>query len=213
MPTTSTLLVFTAAALALIVIPGPNVLFILARGINDGRRVAIWTTFGVETATLVFVFATAAGLAAVLASSAVAFATLRYLGAAYLVYLGVRALLARRGLYLDERRGTTSDWSAYRQGFLVGIANPKVALFFVALFPQFVDPERGSVAVQVLILGAIFTVLGQVSDTMMALASSGIGAWLRRRPAVAGRTHYLAGATYLALGASAALVGGRPSQR
>jgi len=211
-PTTSTLLVFSLAALALIVIPGPNVLFILARGINEGRRVAIVTTFGVESATVVFVGATAAGLAAVLASSAVAFATLRYAGAAYLAYLGIRALLSRRGLQLDERRGPTSDWRAYRQGFLVGIANPKVALFFVALFPQFVDPERGSVAVQVLILGSIFVMLGQISDTVMALASSGIGAWLRRRPAVAGRTHYLAGATYLALGASAALVGGRPTR-
>ncbi|HVD90336.1 MAG TPA: LysE family translocator, partial [Jatrophihabitantaceae bacterium] len=154
MPTTTTLLAFTAAAVALIVLPGPNVIFLLARGIGGGRRVALISVAGVETATAVFVLATAAGLSAVIASSAVAFSLLRYGGAAYLIYLGIRALLGRGRLELvgPAAPRSPSGRRAFAEAFAIGIANPKVAIFFVAFFPQFLDPHRGSTTTQILVL-------------------------------------------------------------
>src|SRR6185437_9647201 len=183
MPTTTTLLAFTAAAVALILLPGPNVIFLLARGIGDGRRVALISVAGVETATAVFVLVTAAGLSAVIASSAVAFSLLRYGGAAYLIYLGVRALLGRGHLELvgPTAPRPPSGGRAFAEAFGVGIANPKVAIFFVAFFPQFLDPHRGSTTSQILVLGAIFTLLGLLFDTVWATSAGSVGTWLRRR--------------------------------
>jgi threonine/homoserine/homoserine lactone efflux protein len=209
MPTTTTLLAFTAAAVALILLPGPNVIFLLARGIGDGRRVALISVAGVETATAVFVLATAAGLSAVIASSAVAFSLLRYGGAAYLIYLGIRALLGRGHLELvgPTAPRSPSGRRAFAEAFGVGIANPKVAIFFVAFFPQFLDPHRGSTTAQILVLGTIFTVLGLLFDTVWATSAGSVGGWLRRRPGWADRQRLVSGGVYLALGATAALTG------
>ena len=208
MPTTTTLLAFTAAAVALILLPGPNVIFLLARGIGDGRRVALISVAGVETATAVFVLVTAAGLSAVIASSAVAFSLLRYGGAAYLIYLGVRALLGRGHLELvGPAARPPSGRRAFAEAFGVGIANPKVAIFFVAFFPQFLDPHRGSTTSQILVLGAIFTLLGLLFDTVWATSAGSVGTWLRRRPGWANRQRLISGGVYLALGATAALTG------
>ena len=192
MPTTTTLLAFTAAAVALIVLPGPNVIFLLARGIGDGRRIALISVAGVETATAVFVLATAAGLSAVIASSAVAFSLLRYGGAAYLIYLGIRALLGRGRLELvgPAAPRSPSGRRAFAEAFGIGIANPKVAIFFVAF-----------------VLGGIFTLLGLLFDTVWATSAGSVGSWLRRRPGWADRQKLISGGVYLALGATAALTG------
>jgi threonine/homoserine/homoserine lactone efflux protein len=208
MPSTTTLLAFTAAAAALILLPGPNVIYLLARGISDGRRIAMISVFGVEAATAVFVLATAVGLSAVIASSAVAFSMLRYAGASYLVFLGVRTLRGHGGIELatpGPRR--TNAGRAFVEAFGVGIANPKVAIFFVAFFPQFLDPHRGSTTTQILVLGTMFTLLALGLDSAWAAGAGTLGGWLRRRPGWVRRQRAVAGSVYLALGATAALTG------
>lgn len=204
MPTTGTLLAFTVAALALILLPGPGMLLLLARGIGAGRRPAIFSALGLETGTAVYVAATAAGLSAVLASSALAFSVVRYVGAAYLVVLGVRTLFGRTELEASPVRPALSSARAYRQALLIGTTNPKIAIFFLAFFPQFVDPNRGSTVTQVLVLGAEFVILALFVDLCVASAAGTIGGWLRRRPSLGRRQRYVTGSIYLALGASAA---------
>jgi threonine/homoserine/homoserine lactone efflux protein len=205
MVSASTLFAFVVSAVALMLVPGPSMLFLLARGIGEGRRVAVISAFGVETATAVFVAATAVGLTAVVASSVTLFATVRYVGAAYLIYLGVRTLRAGRDLPLASRPAPARPGRAYRQAFFVGISNPKVALFFLAFFPQFIDTHRGPAAYQVLVLGSVFVVLGLGFDLCYGLAAGTIGRLLRRRPVLARRQRYVTGLIYLGLGGSAAL--------
>ena len=182
----STLLVFAAASAALVAIPGPNVLFLLARGVGGGRRVALLSVAGVETATLCFVVAAAAGLTAVLASSAIAFATVRYVGAAYLIWLGLRALRSRAPAVapVPTRDADHAAPRVFRQAFAVGISNPKVALFFLAFLPQFVRPDAGPAPLQVLVLGLVFFAIASVLDLGWALLAALVSGRLRRHPKI-----------------------------
>jgi threonine/homoserine/homoserine lactone efflux protein len=156
----------------------------------------------VESATLVYVIATAFGLTAVLAASAFALSAVRYVGAAYLIYLGVRTIVRRKDPLLppDALSSPSNAWRTWRQGFLVGISNPKVALFFLAFFPQFVHPEAGPVVTQVLVLGAIFVSIGMVLDVGYGVAGGALGGVLSRNGAVIRRTRIGAGLSFLALG-------------
>jgi threonine/homoserine/homoserine lactone efflux protein len=197
-PAPSTLALFALAAIALIAIPGPNMLFVVAQSLGSGRRAGYAAALGLLTGTLIYVAATAAGVAALIASSALAFDALRYLGAAYLIYLGVKAWRTRD---TPVRFGIRTG-HAYRQAIVVQLLNPKVALFFLAFLPQFVDPQRGPVATQVLVLGAILGTLGLAMDCGYAV----IGSIAQQR--FSGLNRY-AGAVYIALGAAAALTGGR----
>jgi threonine/homoserine/homoserine lactone efflux protein len=209
MPTPDTLLVFTVASLALILVPGPGMLLVLARGVAFGRRAAVVSALGLETATGAYVAATATGLSALLASSPVAFWCVRYVGAGYLVLLGARTLLGRTRGTVDPAQGrrTSSELvpgRAYRQALLVGVTNPKIALFFLALFPQFVEAHRGAWTGQVLVLGAVFVTFALVVDLLVATTAGTLGGWLARRPSFARRQRYVTGSIYLALGATAA---------
>lgn len=198
MPAPSTLALFAVAALALIAIPGPNMLFVAAQSMAGGRRAGISAALGLLTGTLIYVAAAAAGVAALIASSALAFDVLRYAGAAYLIYLGIKAWRSRDApAAIGFERGR-----AYRQAIVVQLLNPKVALFFLAFLPQFVDPRQGPAATQVVVLGAILGGLGFAMDcTYAAIASL-----VRSR---VGTMHRFAGVVYIALGAAAALTGGR----
>jgi threonine/homoserine/homoserine lactone efflux protein len=209
MPEPGTLLVFAVAALALIAIPGPNHLYIAARSLSQGRGAGLASAFGVEAGTLVHVGAAAAGLSAVIASSATAFNVVRYAGAAYLVYLGVRALVRRDEHETHAAGGGASLRRAFAEGVMVNVLNPKVALFFLAFVPQFVDPQRGPVATQMLVLGAVIFVLALTSDVVYAVAAGTLGSRLRGRAGFARRGRQVTGGVYLALGAAAALSGGR----
>jgi threonine/homoserine/homoserine lactone efflux protein len=182
-------LVFLAASVALVAIPGPNVLFVLARGLSGGRRAAVISVLGVEAATLCFVAAAAFGLTALLVSSAPAFAVVRYAGAAYLVLLAVRALRSRPSDPAPVPAGRT-----FRQAFTVGISNPKVGVFFLAFLPQF-----GSSSTRLLELGLVFLAVASTMDLGWALLAGTLGRFLRRHPSLLRRRRFVVAPIYLAL--------------
>jgi threonine/homoserine/homoserine lactone efflux protein len=192
-------LVFLAASAALVAIPGPNVLFVLARGLSGGRRAAVVSVLGVEAATACFVAAAAFGLTALLMSSAVAFAVVRYAGALYLLLLAVRALRSRPA----AEPAAVPAGRTFRQAYLVGISNPKVAVFFLAFLPQFVTPG-GSAAGQILLLGLVFLAVASTMDLGWALLSGQLGRWLRRHPSLLRRQRFLTAPLYAALAGYAA---------
>jgi len=212
MPETSTLALFAVAAVTLLLIPGPAVLYIVTRSVDQGRAAGLASVCGVHVGTLLHVAAAALGLSALLVSSATAYDTVRWLGAAYLVWLGVRRLLAR-----DEDVPAAADLDARRpglgrifaQGVVVNVLNPKTALFFFAFLPQFVDTSRGSVPFQVVVLGAAFVLLGLLSDGAYALLASTGAGWLRRRPTVARASRLVSGGVLISLGVTTALAGSR----
>jgi threonine/homoserine/homoserine lactone efflux protein len=208
MPELATLLLFTASALALVAIPGPNHVYIVARSIDQGRRAGFASAFGVETATLLHVGAAAAGLSAALASSATAFALVKYAGVAYLLYLAVKALTASDEQARETPPAAPASSRVFLEGLVVNLLNPKVALFFLALLPQFVDPGAGPAWTQILVLGTILAALGLASDLLYALGAGRAGARLRANGGFARRRRYVAGGVYLVL-AVVALAGGR----
>ncbi len=216
MPEPSTLALFTVAAVTLLVIPGPAVLYIVTRSVDQGRAAGLASVCGVHVGTLVHVAAAALGLSALLVSSATAYHTVRWLGAAYLVWLGVRRLLASDEDPLaaagpgPRRLGLRR---IFAQGVVVNVLNPKTALFFFAFLPQFVDTSRGSVPFQVLVLGVAFVLLGLVSDGTYAMAAAAGAGWLRRRPGVARASRLVSGGVLISLGVTTALAGSRTSTR
>jgi threonine/homoserine/homoserine lactone efflux protein len=192
---------FCVAAIALLAIPGPAVLYIVVQSAEQGRRAGLASVAGIHVGSLVHVAAATAGLSALIVTSAVAFSTVKYAGAAYLVYLGIRKLLERPGVSeaVPRREPLTR---AFTRGIVVNVLNPKTALFFLAFLPQFVDRSRGSVWSQVLLLGLLFILLGLVSDSLYALAAGSVGGLLRRRRTA---LRYGSGAVFIGLGAVAAL--------
>jgi threonine/homoserine/homoserine lactone efflux protein len=212
MPDATTYGLFVAAALALLLVPGPAVFYVVARSVEGGRVTGLVSVLGVELGTLVHVVFAAIGLSAVLVSSATAFSVVKWLGAAYLVYLGLQHLLAREGDEDDELStgGATRLPRVFTQSVLVQVLNPKVALFFLAFLPQFVDPSRGAAWTQVIVLGATLAILGLFTDGLYALAGGAAADWLKRRSAGSGLRRvrrYVSGGIYLALGAATAVSG------
>jgi threonine/homoserine/homoserine lactone efflux protein len=200
-PDSTSLWLFGLAALALLAIPGPAVLYIVVQSAEQGRRVGLASVAGVHLGTLVHVAAASAGLSALIVASSVAFSAVKYAGAAYLVFLGVRKLMEREPVAEVERRPEPLR-RAFVRGTIVNALNPKTALFFLAFLPQFVVPARGGVWSQALVLGFVFVGLGLVTDSMYALAAGTVaGALRRRRSAV----RYGSGIVFIALGATAAL--------
>jgi threonine/homoserine/homoserine lactone efflux protein len=208
MPTTATLELFALAALGLLVVPGPAVTYIVTRSIDQGRSAGLVSVLGIHTGSLVHVAAATLGLSAILASSAFAFTTVKYLGAAYLVVLGVRTWLDRRdGDHVDVARASLRR--VYGQGFVVNLLNPKTALFFLAFLPQFVDPARGAAPAQILVLGAAFVGLGMLSDSTYALVAAQLGGWLKARSRFARNRRLFTGGVLVTLGVAAAFSGHR----
>jgi threonine/homoserine/homoserine lactone efflux protein len=187
--------------------PGPNTLYIIARSIQQGRRAGVVSSFGVQVGSLVHIMAAAFGLSALLLSSALAFGVVKYAGAAYLIYLGVKTLLTKekRGPEQEVKRASLSR--VFYQGVVINLLNPKTALFFFAFLPQFIDAARGPVAMQIVSLGAILVILGTLSDMMYALAAGSIGNWLRGNLKFLRAQRIFAGSVYLGLGAATALGG------
>ena len=207
MPALSTIALFLLAALGLLLIPGPSVLYIITRSIAQGRRAGLTSMLGIELAGLIHAIAAALGLSALLLTSALAFSVVKYLGAAYLIYLGVRTLLAREENHQPLAPAPRSFSQVFAQGFLVNLLNPKTALFFYAFLPQFVAPARGAVVGQILVLGALFVLLASCTDSLYALLSSKVGTFLFRRARFRRIQRYITGSIYIALGLTTAIAG------
>lgn len=199
------LLPFALAVVALVLAPGPNQAMIVARSLGGGRRAGITASLGVNAGAFTHTLAAAAGLSAIVATSALTFTVIKVIGALYLFYLGVRLLTGSdRGAPIGEARarrpGPTAGVTAFLRAMITGILNPKVAIFFVAFLPQFVDREAGSVFLQFILLGAIFTVIAVTIDSLVAVAAGSIGSYLARNPTVARWRERVTGAAFIALG-------------
>lgn len=212
MPDVPTFALFVAAALALLLVPGPAVIYVVARSVEGGRLTGLVSVLGVELGTLLHVVFAAAGLSAIVVSSAVAFSVVKWLGAAYLVWLGLRQILGRdRGDQEAPPSGSGENrLRVFSQSVLVQVLNPKVALFFLAFLPQFVDPSRSAAWTQVVVLGTTLATLGLFTDGLYALLGGTAGEWIRKQRAGAGlrgARRYVTGGVYIALGAVAAISG------
>jgi threonine/homoserine/homoserine lactone efflux protein len=191
----------------LVIVPGPNVLYIVTRSVHQGRSAGLVSALGVETATLIHVAAATLGLSAILASSAMAFTMVKYAGAAYLIYLGLRTLLSREQAGPLKAPAPMDLKRIYWQGMIVNALNPKTALFFLAFLPQFVDPARGSITTQTLILGCLLAVLGLANDVAYALAAGSAGAWLKGNGRFQAVERWISGTVYIGLGVTTAFAG------
>jgi threonine/homoserine/homoserine lactone efflux protein len=205
---TRVLATFVVASFLLIIVPGPSVLFVISRGVALGRKAALLTVLGNEAGVMVQVLVVAAGLGAVLERSVVLFDIIRFGGAAYLVYLGVQAVRHRREL------STVLDVTAIRpsrhilrEGFVVGVTNPKVIIFFTAVLPQFVEPDAGPVPLQLFVLGTIFALIALIMDSCWGLAAGTARTWLAGRPHRLERLGGVGGLVIVGLGARLALTG------
>ena len=207
-PSATSIGVFAMAATLLLLAPGPAVLYIVARSVEQGRIAGLTSVCGITTGTLVHVLAAALGLSALLASSALAFAVVKYVGACYLIYIGVRRIFSRSGAPAAQREmPRRSLGRLYRDGFIVNLLNPKTALFFLAFLPQFVDPSRGAVVFQVAFLGLLFTAMGLISDAMYALVAGTAGRWVKGSARYLRWEPYVTGSVFIGLGVAAACAG------
>jgi threonine/homoserine/homoserine lactone efflux protein len=209
-PSPATLLVFVGATAALVATPGPGVLYVVGRSIDQGRRAGLVSMFAIETAEVVYVLAAAIGVTALLATSAAALDTLRYGGAAYLIVLGVRRWRAAADGEepVDQPPVVASGRRVFAHGFVVQLLNPKVAVFFLAYFPQFIDPHA-AVLPQVLMLGAMYVAIAVACDAVWVLVSSGLARRLARSARARRVMARSSAVTYIGLGLFAALTGER----
>ena len=199
-----TLALFCAASIAIAVVPGPAVLYIVAQSVDQGRIAGFVSAFGISVGGLVHVVAATIGLSSLLASSATAFTIVKYAGAAYLVILGIRRLLTGETFENDLQRAPRTRTRLFTNGVIVNVLNPKTALFFIAFLPQFVDPGSGPTTLQIFGLGLLFVAIALCSDSLWALAAGTAGSWLKRSPWYLGVKRWLTGTVFVALGLSAA---------
>lgn len=199
---------FVSAALVLLLIPGPAVLYIVGRSVEQGRVAGLVSVLGVHAATLLNIVAAALGLSAILASSALAFSLVKYAGAAYLIWLGLRKIFGPVEAASGESKLPRHSYGRlFRDGFVVNLLNPKTALFFLAFLPQFVDLARGHATQQIVLLGLVYTGLGFVTDGSYALAAGTAGNWLKRNRAYLKAERYVTGTLLISLGLTAAFAG------
>ena len=199
------LITYVLIVLGFVFIPGPATLLTVARATSSGTRVGIATGAGVAVGDLLHTIMAIVGISAIIATSAVLFSIIKYLGAAYLVYLGVRAILEKAPMVPGTGAIPLTASKAFRQAVLAEVLNPKTALFFLAFLPQFVDPESGSVLLQLSILGLVFMLLGLVSTVVFAVGAGQLGAFLQRNPTVLKWQGKVVGGIYCALGLRLAL--------
>jgi len=201
----ATLVTYVAIVLGFVFIPGPATLLTVARATSSGTRAGIATGAGIAVGDLIHTAMAIVGLSAVIAASATLFSLIKYIGAAYLVYLGLRAIFEKNHAALPARAATIAAGKAFRQAVVAEVLNPKTALFFLAFLPQFVHAENGAVALQLAVLGIIFVFLGLVSTVVFAVSAGGLGRLLSRSPAIVRWQGKVVGAIYCALGGRLAL--------
>lgn len=197
LPSTAT---FILASAALAIAPGPDVLFVLAKGLSQGRRSAFIAAAGFCSGLSIHTAASACGLSALLVASATAFTVVKFLGAGYLVYLGVKALLSRGLISLPENHGALSNRKIFAQAFLMNVLNPKIALFFLAFLPQFVRADQGAIPQQLVLLGVGFGLISFFIFSLVGFFSAALGQSIRSRPTLARNLDRIAGTTFILLG-------------
>jgi threonine/homoserine/homoserine lactone efflux protein len=200
-------MLFAAAAVALLVVPGPAVLYVVTRSIEQGRTAGLVSVLGIQVGGLVHVAAAALGLSALLVQSALAFSIVKYAGAAYLVYLGLRRLMSGERLDVGARAAPKPLGRLFRQGIVVNVLNPKTALFFFAFLPQFVDPDGSPVGLQIGFLGLLFIAIALISDGTYAVAAGAAADRLRGSPRFLRAERWVSGSVFVGLGAATALSG------
>ncbi|MFY1825245.1 LysE family translocator [Myxococcus fulvus] len=199
------LLAFLLAGLVLNLTPGPDTMYVLARSMGQGRSAGFVSALGICVGCLFHIAAAALGLSALLATSAMAFLVVKWVGALYLVWMGLQMLRSRRGPDAVHALAPTSHWRIFRDGVVTNVLNPKVALFFLAFLPQFVDPSRGDTGLQFVLLGLLFDVTGTLWLCFIAAVAGAFGGWLRRSPRFAVWQQRVTGGVFVALGARLAL--------
>lgn len=202
----STFLIFIIACLVLLIVPGPAVLYIAARSVDQGRVAGMVSVLGVHLGTVLHVLAAAVGISALLLASATAFTLVKFAGAAYLIWLGLKRIF---GTSSDEAGSLKREGLGriFWEGAVVNVLNPKTALFFLAFLPQFIDPAKGMVALQISALGLSFIVLGIITDGAYALLAGTAAGWVKARPRFMDLQKYLTGGIFIVLGLGAALAG------
>lgn len=205
----SSLVLFMTGAMLLLLVPGPAVLYITSRSIGLGRAAGLVSALGIAVGTLVHVAAATLGLSALLVSSASAFTFVKYAGAAYLIYLGIRTLRGSDTTTLNSSSERRSLSSIFGQGVLVNLLNPKTALFFLAFLPQFVDPARGHAALQIFELGVLFALMGWASDSVWALVSGTFAEHIRGSVRLRSTQRRVSGGALIALGLASAFSGAK----
>jgi threonine/homoserine/homoserine lactone efflux protein len=199
---------FVVASLAVIVAPGPDNIYVLTRGVTQGRRVALASAWGMCSGLLFHTTLAAVGLSAILARSALAFSTIKYAGAAYLIYLGVRALLSKEEFSSPREEAPAARLgSFFLRGMTMNLLNPKVAVFFLAFLPQFASPATDGTALRLSTLGLVFTLLSLIVFSAIALFSGILGDRLSRNPRFADALRWLTGCVLVGLGVRLALSG------
>lgn len=201
----TTLLTYLAILFGFVFIPGPAVLLTLARASSSGTRTGLATAFGIAAGDLIHTFMAVIGISAIVLASAFLFSLIKYLGAAYLVYLGLRAIFEKAEINHPGAVGRLTPGLAFRQAIVAEVLNPKSALFFLAFLPQFVRPENGSVTLQLVVLGVLFVLMGLISTVVVAVGAGGVGTFLRRHPLVLRWQGKFVGSIYCALGIRLAL--------
>jgi len=199
MPEKAAFVAFLIAAFALNLAPGPDMLYVIGRSVGQGRKAGIVSSLGVFVGCWVHILAAAFGIAALLQSSPMAFSAVRYAGAAYLIYLGIK-MLAQKTDLTSQQLKAESLGAIFRQGAITNMLNPKVAIFFLAFLPQFVDARRGNVVLQILLLGLIFNVGGTLVNLAVAYAGGTLGELLRRNQSVARLQRRFTGLIFVGLG-------------
>ena len=196
---------FLVASALLAVAPGPDIVYVLTRGIAQGRRAGFAAALGFATGCIFHTLLAAFGVAALIRSSPLAFDLVRYAGAAYLIWIGIQALRHASASALTEGGESKAYWTIFKQSVLGNALNPKVTLFFLSFLPQFVNTGAGNVGAQMLLLGVVFMAVTVVVFGAVAYFSGWIGEWLRRKPAIASRLNVFAGITFIGLGIRVAL--------
>ena len=210
LPPAREMIFFLSTATILLLIPGPAVLYILARSLDQGRVAGLASAAGIAVGTLVHVLAATLGLSALLISSALAYSAVKYAGAGYLFYLGIKKFCESAGNETARPpENPVPVRKVFGQGVVVNILNPKTAIFFFAFLPQFVSPARGQVSLQFLTLGMIFAVMGWMSDSVWALSAGSAAHWLRGKQGFMEKQRYVSGTVYLGLGLATAVSGSR----
>jgi threonine/homoserine/homoserine lactone efflux protein len=205
----SSLLLFVTGGAVLLMIPGPAVMYVVSRSIGHGRAAGLVSVMGIVVGTLLHVVAATLGLSALLASSALAFQFVKYLGAAYLIYLGIRTLRRDESQLMEAANGERRLGHIFAQGVLVNLLNPKTALFFLAFLPQFVDPSLGHPTVQIFQLGVLFALMGWCSDSVWALLAGTVAEHFRANARLRRAQRNVSGGALIALGLASAFSGSK----